>query len=143
MSKLLLLDSGPLGRLAHPKRTLVVSQWIAAVHDSGDLLVIPEIADYEVRRSLLLAGLGASIVRLNCLRETLDFVAIDSQTMLLAAELWADARRRGRPTAAPSELDGDVILAAQAILVGAVVVTDNSAHVAQFVDTLDWQTLAP
>ncbi len=113
------------------------------MHDSGDLLVIPEIADYEVRRSLLLAGLGASIVRLNCLRETLDFVAIDSQTMLLAAELWADARRRGRPTAAPSELDGDVILAAQAILVGAVVVTDNSAHVAQFVDTLDWQTLAP
>ena len=31
--------------------------------------------------------------------------------MLRAAELWAQARRRGRPTADPKELDCDVILA--------------------------------
>jgi hypothetical protein len=59
--------------------------------------------------------------------------------MLKAAELCATARRAGLPTAPPDALDGDVILAAQAMLsrglgVAVTVATDNVGHLARFVD---------
>jgi hypothetical protein len=61
--------------------------------------------------------------------------------MLRAAALWAQARRRGRPTADPKELDCDVILAAQALEVGAMVVTDNIGHLALFVEAKSWRDI--
>ncbi len=58
--------------------------------------------------------------------------------MLRAAELWAAARSAGLPTAGPDALDGDCILAAQALLsVGpsdtVKIATDNVAHLSRFV----------
>ena len=61
--------------------------------------------------------------------------------MLRAAELWAEARKRGQPTADPKVLDGDVILAAQALQVGGIVVTDNIGHLSQFVDARRWSDI--
>jgi hypothetical protein len=53
--------------------------------------------------------------------------------MLLAAELWAQSRKAGKPTADPKALDGDVILAAQAKLLESggnpvVIATTNVGH---------------
>lgn len=53
--------------------------------------------------------------------------------MLKAAELWAEARKQGKPTADNKALDGDVILASQAILVAnlgheVIVATTNKKH---------------
>ncbi len=66
--------------------------------------------------------------------------------MLLAAQLWAEARLRGRPTAEPSALDGDVILAAQAILLEnegykVVIATTNVGHLSQFIDAQEWRAI--
>ena len=67
--------------------------------------------------------------------------------MRRAAELWAAARKRGRPTADPAALDADVILAAQAQLLAeltgdvVVVATDNARHLGQFVDARRWQEI--
>ena len=72
---------------------------------------------------------------------------INRGTMLRAAQLWAEARRRGRPTADAAALDVDVILAAQAQLLAeelreeVVVVTTNARHLAQFVDARRWQEI--
>ncbi|MEG4087888.1 hypothetical protein [Microcoleus sp. Pol12B4] len=56
-----------------------------------------------------------------------------TEVMLLAAQLWAQARMRERPTAEANALDGDVILAAQAILEASegnhvVIATTNAPH---------------
>jgi predicted nucleic acid-binding protein len=58
-----------------------------------------------------------------------------------AAELWAQARSRGTPTADPKGIDADVILTAQALSVGATVATENVGHLAQFVEARPWQEI--
>jgi hypothetical protein len=64
--------------------------------------------------------------------------------MRRAADLWAAARRAGKPTASHKAIDGDVILAAQALALGAspiVVATGNVAHLARYVTAQDWRSV--
>src|SRR5438105_3826441 len=114
MTRTVVLDAGPLGMIAHPKRNPEVSFWLAALSRAGLRIVIPEIADYEVRRELLRAKMRKSLKRLNRLTSTMRYAPITTQVMLRAAEFWAQARRAGRPTADDKALDCDMILAAQA-----------------------------
>jgi predicted nucleic acid-binding protein len=96
--------------------------------------------------ALLRAGLLRSLRRLDGLKQTLDYVPIQTDTMLLAAELWAAARKMGQLTTDAKALDGDVILSAQARLLcneatEVIVATTNVAHLAWFVTALDWQSI--
>ncbi len=114
---------------------------------SGVRVTIPEIADYEVRRELLRANKTAGVRRLDALKAVLDYLPITTSVMLRAAELWAEARMQGRPTADDKSLDGDIILAAQALLVGAesdevMIATTNVAHLALFVDAQVWERIS-
>jgi hypothetical protein len=52
-----------------------------------------------------------------------------------------DARKRGKPTADLKELDGDVILAAQALQVDAIVATENVGHLSLFVEAKHWKDI--
>lgn len=104
-------------------------------------ILISEVADYEVRRNLLLHGKKKSIQRLDELREVFTFVPITTSVMLSAAEFWATARRRGRPTADLKELDCDVILAAQALEHDAIVATENVGHLSLFVNARNWREI--
>ena len=52
MSKIVLLDSGPLGMISHPRNYPEIKIWLANLLRSGTNVKIPEIADYEVRREL-------------------------------------------------------------------------------------------
>ncbi len=68
--------------------------------------------------------------------------------MLRAAQLWADARRKGKPTADEKELDGDVILAAQALLAteaseDPIVATTNVGHLSLFIKADSWKNITP
>jgi predicted nucleic acid-binding protein len=134
----LLLDTGPLAMLVHPRPDRAFVGWFAAAVAANQTIVIPEIADYELRRKLLHQDFKQSISRLDSLEEFLRYLPIDTATLHRAAELWAAARRRGRPTAPPAALDGDVILAAQAEAVGAIVVTEDLEDLSQFVPTRRW-----
>ena len=141
MASVLLLDAGPIGRIAHPRPNRELAAWLDGMLAANARVIPPEIVDYEVRRSFLLEGLGASLQRLDRLQEALTYLPLTTATMERAAELWAVARRRGMPTADPKELDGDVILAAQALRVGGVVVTENVGHLAQFVEAKSWRDI--
>ena len=141
MTKAVILDAGPLARISHPRPNPDVYTWLERLLVSGASVLIPEIADYEVRRELLRAGRTKGVARLDELKRLLIYVPLDTETMLRAAELWAEARRRGQPTADPRELDADVILAAQAERAAAVVATENVGHLSRFVEARNWKEI--
>lgn len=127
--------------LCHPRANPRFSTWFRRMLAAGTAVLIPEIADYEVRRELIRAKLGRSLERLDALKRELRYLPLTTRTMLRAAELWAEARNRGTPTADPKELDGDVILAAQAQQARAVVATDNVGHLSLFVNARNWEEI--
>jgi toxin FitB len=130
--------------ISHPRVTHEIAMWLARLLSSGVEVLVPEIADYEVRRELLRAGSKKGVERLTELRTTLGFVPITSQAMLRAAEFWAEARKRGRPTAADYSLDADVILAAQAATLAAesvIVASANPRHISRFVPAERWEDI--
>jgi len=135
------LDSGPLGALVHPRRNIDIATWLDGVLAAGVVVYLPEIIDYEVRRGLLAAHMTRSVRRLDQLKEALTYLPLTTATMLEAASLWAQARQRGQSVADPKELDGDVILAAQAQQVGAMVATENVGHLALFVEVKSWRAI--
>lgn len=102
--------------------------------------------DYEVRRKLLHLRGQKPIDRLNGLESQVSYLPVTTEAMRKAAELWANARSRGYPTASPDALDVDVILAAQTILfsVGqtrAVIATTNVGHLSLFVEARNWRDI--
>ena len=139
----ILLDTGILGQLCHPRRkqNQPVTQWLHKIlyeHDEDASVLLPELADYELRRKLLhLISKGQSshksLDRLDGLGRLLDYLPLDTEVMRHAAELWAQCRRRGWPLSGGKSLDGDVILAAQAQLVGGMIATTNRKHLEIFV----------
>jgi predicted nucleic acid-binding protein len=149
--RLVFLDSKPLGMVANPGRNpdaIRCRQWTRDLIAAGVFVFVPEICDYEVRRKLIHVGATSSLARLDRLKIGFDYAPITTDVMLKAAELWAQARKSGLPTAPPDALDGDVILAALALLAAGpgdvvTVATDNPAHLAQFVDARPWQKITP
>ncbi|WP_293149008.1 MULTISPECIES: nucleic acid-binding protein [unclassified Microcoleus] len=146
---IVLLDSGPLGTLTNPKGSAVTVEcrmWVRSLLLKGYRVILPEIADYEVRRELLRANKLAGVRRLDDWKERLEYLPITTPMILKAAELWATSRQAGMPTADSKELDGDVILAAQAILAGeggetVVIATTNVGHLSRFVDARQWKDI--
>ena len=144
----ILLDAGPLGMIAHPRSSPendACKEWLEGVAVRGASIVLPEIADYEVRRELIRAHKVAGLRRLDALKNFLTCAPITTSVILRAAELWAAARNAGRPAADDSALDADVILAAQADLLsrsGAVIVaTTNPRHLTLFCDARHWRAV--
>jgi len=142
----LLLDTGNLGLLCHPRRSRPIAQWLAAITATGGraaVVYVPEITDYELRRKLLhLVGKGkanpSSIEHLDVLAQHLEYLPLDTWMMRRAAELWAQGRAEGLPTAHEDALDCDIILAAQSLSVNGTVVTKNRKHLSRFVPAMDW-----
>lgn len=146
MTRIVLLDSGVLGMVTHPRRNADAKAWLRERLSALDNVLVPEIADYEVRRELIRADKRTSLDRLDVVATTLGYVPLITDAMRRAARFWALARSRGRPTASNESLDADVILAAQASLLmdqgrGVVVATTNVIHLAQFVDARRWQDI--
>lgn len=147
MSRVILLDTNPLSKVTHPKADPKVRQWLKSLQANEIVIRVPEIADYELRRELLREGKHKSIQHLNRLSQ-ICLIPITPETMQKAAELWAWVRNQGKPTASDDSLDGDVILAAQAIIQlksfdEVTVVTTNLKHISRFesegICVADWQ----
>jgi predicted nucleic acid-binding protein len=145
MTKAVVLDSGPLGRLTHAdySRNQDIRARLSSLLDREVVVFLPEIADYEIRRNLIVENLKGSLANLNDLPSLITYLPISTADMRLAAELWAKSRKTGRSIGDPKELNADVILAAQAIRHGATIATDNIGHLGQFTEARPWASIKP
>jgi predicted nucleic acid-binding protein len=154
MTTVIVLDTSILGMITHPKaqgEPRDCFEWFMSLWARGVQFVLPEICDYELRRELLRLRSTRALSRLDELGRTpgIGYLALTTNTMLRAAQLWADARNRGHPTASPDALDADVILAAQAQLASTegqqanslVVATTNVQHLEWFVHAQHWRSI--
>lgn len=139
----LVIDTGILGKICHPRADAGIAEWFAKQLESGDEIefIIPEIADYELRREMLLQipkgrMSRASLNKLDRLGALLDYAPLTTSMVRMAAQMWADARAAALPTASSKALDGDVLLAAQAKELDAVVLTDNRRHLERYTKTI-------
>ena len=148
MSRTIVLDSGPLGLITNPRASPAAAacgRWVVDAIRDGAAVMVPEIADYEVRRELIRARRTAGIERLDAFIAEVEFLPVSTAAMRRAASFWAEARQRGRPTAPDPALDGDVILAAQAATLNrpdVIVATTNARHLSQFVAAELWSDIA-
>lgn len=120
--------------------------WAASLVAAGVTVVVPAVADYEVRRELLRAGKSKSVARLDALRSNpaVLYLPMTDAALTHGASLWADARRRGLPTADPAELDCDVLLIAILHTAGLpldqiVIATSNVGHLSRFLPADSWK----
>lgn len=143
MTDPIILDAGPLGRIANPRPHPEIVAWVDELLRARVRIFISEVSDFEVRRNLILHDMHRSLARLDDLRGIFDYLPITTSVMRKAADLWAASRRRGRPTADSKELDCDGILAAQAIEINAIIATETVGHLAQFVTARLWQRITP
>lgn len=146
MSKIILLDAGPLGMISHPRNHPEIKFWLENLVRSGITVKVSEVSDYEVRRELLRLNKEKGIQRLDNLIDRLGYTPITREVMLKAAEFWANARKQGQPTANNQSLDADVILAAQAFMISsqgedAVIATTNVRHLTRFVPAKLWHEI--
>jgi predicted nucleic acid-binding protein len=137
----LLIDTGVLGQICHPRRHEDVRVWFrSAVREH--VLLVSELADYELRRELLRIRAARSLARLDELTRELQYAPITTPTWRRAAALWASARSTGVVTAHEAALDGDVLVASQAIEERATIVTTNARHFASLsAPALEWSAV--
>ena len=148
---IVLLDSGPLGLVTNPRATAASQEcsfWLERIVHGNHLVVIPEIVDYELRREFLRGRMTRALTILEALSVRLAFDPITTPVMRQAAEFWAIARQRGLATADDKALDGDMILAAQAIQIEqtwdqeSVIANTNVRHLARFATAREWRDVA-
>lgn len=81
MARLVVLDSGPLWLAVSPMgkpQADACRDWLAGVEAGGSVIAVPEIADYEVRRELILRGAWSQTRRLDVFRSAARYLPITS-----------------------------------------------------------------
>jgi hypothetical protein len=84
VTRIIVLDTGPLGIITNPRRTpegTSCTVWLRDVLAAGSRVVLPEIADYELRRELLRAGKQNGIRRLDSAAGLLEYLPISTAAM--------------------------------------------------------------
>ncbi len=153
MSLTVFLDTGPLGLLTNTRPTPIAvacQQWAVDMMIAGHRFIVPAIADYEVRRELERAGKIRGLAALDAWNTAYPdrYLPVSDSALRLGAKLWAQARNTGTPTADPKELDGDVLIAAQALdmrlpQTDFIIATVNVGHLALFAPADLWTNINP
>ena len=147
----LLLDSNILSKLVRPDldESKSIADAIGRLLENPRFeICVPEISDYELRRKLLHLTQRPHQAR-KWAQEALTrldrfvaagYVPLTTETMRLAAQIWAETRAKGQLRSPEDSLDGDVILAAQARQAGGHIITRNERHFRNIADVFDLES---
>lgn len=148
---IVILDSGVLHSLISNSKVKEVTDcqdWFYYLLSRSALVVTSAICNYEVKRELIRRKKAPEINNLNQLKTLIELLPVDEPTLELAAELWAEARNKGMPTADDLSLDVDVIICAQYQLLAEeypgryiVIATTNVKHLSRFSEAKEWQDI--
>ena len=148
---IVIIDSGVLFTLISTSKVKEVTDcqdWFYYLLSRSALVVTSAICNYEVKRELIRRKKVPELDNLNQLKTLIDFLPVDEPTLELAAELWAEARNKGLPTADDLSLDADVIICAQYKLLTeaypgryVVIATTNVKHLSRFTEAKEWQEI--
>jgi predicted nucleic acid-binding protein len=123
----LMLDTGILARICHPTQFRDVQDWFRRLLEQGRAapeLLVSVLADYELRRKLQDLHATESLRHLDTLARSLRYVPVTAETSRRAAEL--------RQSLSGGDVDNrlsdaDLLMAAQAAVEDAVLVTSDAA----------------
>jgi hypothetical protein len=138
---IVLLDTGPLGLVTNPRATaqnVACRLWVTNLAIAGVRVLVPEIADYELRRELIRVNRQRGIAYLDRLATTGGY----------------DPPRDGSNAASGGVVgagapDGDVILAAQALVLAVqeadqvLIATTNPGHLQRYAPAEEWSHIQP
>jgi hypothetical protein len=153
------LDTNILGLISNSNTSFDECQqcdkWFTTLSVRGVRFVTSDICDYEVRRGLISSfirsgKLASGINGLNSLKTDglLEFLPVSTDSLDLAANLWATASNEGLTTRDDKNIDVDIIISAQYQLLKAeypgqhvIVATTNLKHLSRFCDAARWQDI--
>ena len=128
-----LLDANAVSDLI--SRHLQVREHMKAALLTGDTLAICRPIHYELLRGLLWRGATSKLATLNDrILPVFSWVPLVNADWEHAAEFWADARRKGRQLSDP-----DLLLAALADRLGAILVSNDTDYDILPITREDWR----
>jgi len=154
--RVIVLDTFPLsstGKLEPPPGVVPSTldrchRWVRDCVAAGNRVVVPAISYYEALREMERLNATGQIARLRAFCRAVPdrYLSLKDADLELAAKLWGQLRNAGTPTASVDALDGDVLLAAQALSLGVparelVVATTNVAHLSLFLPADLWTNI--
>jgi predicted nucleic acid-binding protein len=142
MKRKLMLDTDVLARICHPTQFRDVQDWFRKLLEQGRAapeLLVSVLADYELRRKLQDLHAAESLRHLDTLARSLRYIPVTAEVSRRAAELRqslsSEPAHRGLS-------DAQLIMAAQVVVEGAVLVTSDAAlrHIPN-VPVKDWSEI--
>lgn len=148
------LDTNILGALVNPipksAEVKAMQAWANQMQVAGHLLTVPAIVDYEQRREHERRAATASLAALDTFNAAFPdrYLPLTDTALKRAAQLWAQMRQSGLPTADAKSLDCDIILAAQVLDLNLpsgsyIVAATNTQHLARVVVCDLWRNITP
>ncbi len=153
------LDTNILGMICNNNTSYVEAQqckrWFETLFIRGVRLITSDLCDYEVRRGLIGSSLRAGeivegIELSDVLKREgfLEFLAVSTDALTLASNLWAIVSNDGCTTRDNKNIDIDIILSAQYQMIRdefpgqrVIVATTNLKHLSLFCDAAHWQDI--
>jgi predicted nucleic acid-binding protein len=113
---------------------LIRQRWLSEER-SGNSVLIPLIAYYEIKRGLFYANAASKLAAFEQLCKKMIIDDLNVSDVSIAARIYAENRRKGLSIG-----DGDTLIAAQSISRGYILVTNNTRHFVNIsgLKTEDW-----
>jgi len=103
-----------------------IKKQVDLIIKNGNVLIIPAIVDYEIRRGLLAKNYLKKLRKFELLQQEIEIGGFDLPVWRKAAEIYAALNKQGKPVG--TNFDGDVFIAAYCVINDYILITNNKNH---------------